>query len=128
MLHRKLARWMPLVVAAFFVGRAAHAQTGRITGQVTDTAGGRPISGVEITVVGAGSVGARTDVEGRYTLGNVAPGTVQVRARMLGFAPKDRSVTVTAGQTASCGTVLCAAAPGWDGPTGLGTPNGAGAF
>lgn len=35
---------------------------------------------------------------------------------------------VTTGQTASCGTVLCAAAAGWDGPTGLGTPNGTGAF
>jgi subtilase family serine protease len=35
---------------------------------------------------------------------------------------------VTAGQTASCGNVLCTAATGWDGPTGLGTPNGTGAF
>ena len=35
---------------------------------------------------------------------------------------------VTAGQTAACGSVLCAAATGWDGPTGLGTPNGTGAF
>jgi subtilase family serine protease len=35
---------------------------------------------------------------------------------------------VTTGQTAACGSVLCAAAVGWDGPTGLGTPNGTGAF
>ncbi len=35
---------------------------------------------------------------------------------------------VTSGQTASCGSDLCAAASGWDGPTGLGTPNGAGGF
>jgi subtilase family serine protease len=35
---------------------------------------------------------------------------------------------VTTGQTASCGSVLCTAANGWDGPTGLGTPNGTGAF
>jgi len=35
---------------------------------------------------------------------------------------------VTTGQTASCGTVLCKSATGWDGPTGLGTPNGTGAF
>jgi subtilase family serine protease len=35
---------------------------------------------------------------------------------------------VTTGQTASCGTVLCTAGTGWDGPTGLGTPNGIGAF
>ena len=35
---------------------------------------------------------------------------------------------VTTGQTAACGSVLCKAAVGWDGPTGLGTPNGTGAF
>lgn len=31
---------------------------------------------------------------------------------------------VTTGATASCGSVLCQAGPGWDGPTGVGTPNG----
>ncbi len=37
---------------------------------------------------------------------------------------------VTTGQTASCGSDLCSANynPGWDGPTGLGTPNGIGGF
>lgn len=35
---------------------------------------------------------------------------------------------VTSGSTSSCGSDLCTAAPGWDGPTGLGTPNGSGGF
>ena len=35
---------------------------------------------------------------------------------------------VTAGATASCGSDLCTAAVGWDGPTGVGTPAGTGAF
>ncbi len=35
---------------------------------------------------------------------------------------------VTSGQTASCGSDLCKAATGWDGPTGNGTPNGTGGF
>ncbi|MBS2552335.1 hypothetical protein KGQ19_36320 [Catenulispora sp. NL8] len=35
---------------------------------------------------------------------------------------------VTQGTNGSCGTVLCTAGPGWDGPTGLGTPDGVGAF
>jgi subtilase family serine protease len=35
---------------------------------------------------------------------------------------------VTSGQTASCGSDLCAATTGWDGPTGNGTPNGTGGF
>lgn len=35
---------------------------------------------------------------------------------------------VTSGSNGSCGSALCTAGPGWDGPTGLGTPNGVGAF
>jgi hypothetical protein len=36
---------------------------------------------------------------------------------------------VTSGSNGSCSTSqLCTARAGWDGPTGLGTPNGVGAF
>ena len=35
---------------------------------------------------------------------------------------------VTNGSNATCGSDLCTAAVGWDGPTGLGTPNGVAAF
>ena len=35
---------------------------------------------------------------------------------------------VTSGSNGSCGTYLCNGAAGYDGPTGLGTPNGTGAF
>jgi subtilase family serine protease len=35
---------------------------------------------------------------------------------------------VTSGKNGSCGAPLCTAGKGWDGPTGLGTPNGIGAF
>ena len=35
---------------------------------------------------------------------------------------------VTSGNNGSCGAPLCTAGTGWDGPTGLGTPNGTAAF
>jgi subtilase family serine protease len=35
---------------------------------------------------------------------------------------------ITSGTNGSCGAPLCTAGKGWDGPTGLGTPNGDGAF
>jgi subtilase family serine protease len=35
---------------------------------------------------------------------------------------------VTSGSTGSCSTIICNAASGYDGPTGVGTPNGIGAF
>ncbi len=35
---------------------------------------------------------------------------------------------ITTGSNGACGAPLCTAGKGWDGPTGLGTPNGDGAF
>jgi hypothetical protein len=35
---------------------------------------------------------------------------------------------VTSGKNGDCGTYLCTAGKGYDGPTGLGTPKGTGAF
>ena len=35
---------------------------------------------------------------------------------------------ITSGANGGCGDVLCQAGPGWDGPTGLGTPDGVAAF
>jgi subtilase family serine protease len=35
---------------------------------------------------------------------------------------------VTLGSNGACGAPLCVAGPGWDGPTGLGSPKGSGAF
>jgi subtilase family serine protease len=35
---------------------------------------------------------------------------------------------VTTGNNGSCGSYLCTGAPGYDGPTGNGTPNGTGGF
>jgi hypothetical protein len=35
---------------------------------------------------------------------------------------------VTTGSNGSCGTIMCNATTGYDGPTGLGTPNGTSGF
>lgn len=45
------------------------------------------------------------------------------------YSHTDSLFDVTSGSNGSCGgTYLCTAGPGYDGPTGLGTPNGTGAF
>ncbi|MEE4541856.1 putative Ig domain-containing protein [Streptomyces sp. V4-01] len=44
------------------------------------------------------------------------------------YAHTDQLNDVTTGTNGSCGTAICAARTGWDGPTGLGTPAGVGAF
>jgi hypothetical protein len=40
----------------------------------------------------------------------------------------DRLFDVTSGSNGGCAGAVCTAAAGWDGPTGLGTPNGLAAF
>ncbi len=44
------------------------------------------------------------------------------------YATTSALFDVTSGSNGSCGTNVCNAGVGWDGPTGLGTPNGVGAF
>lgn len=59
-------------------------------------------------------------VAAMYALaGKPTPGTYPVTYPYLHAADLN---DVTAGTNGSCGNVLCQAGPGWDGPTGLGTP------
>lgn len=44
------------------------------------------------------------------------------------YAKPKELYDITSGSNGSCGPPLCTAGKGWDGPTGLGTPNGVGAF
>lgn len=102
-------RWhylLPLA-ATLWSGLAAAQATARggtITGSVVDSTTETPIAGAEVFVVqaGGGAVqhGARTGGSGRYTLTGVPAGTVRVRVRLVGYQPKEQSVTVGDGQTA----------------------------
>jgi TonB-dependent starch-binding outer membrane protein SusC len=72
------------------------AQAGRITGSVTTTDGGRPISKVQVVVVGAAQGGVTGD-DGRYTI-VLDAGTYSLRVRRLGFSPDSANgVVVTSG-------------------------------
>ena len=56
--------------------------------------------GAQVTVAGT-QIGALTNDAGEYTIRNVPPGTVTVRAQRIGFTPSDIRVAVTAGATAT---------------------------
>ena len=71
---------------ALFLSASAFAQTGKITGTVTDAETGEPLPGVNVVIVDA-QQGATTDAEGYYSILNVSPGTYDVRASFVGFAP-----------------------------------------
>lgn len=112
---RHLLRPVRLALVALVAGAAAlHAQapTGRITGRVLDEKTGQGIADVAIQVVGAEprlSVGARSGVDGRFTMNGVRAGTVTLHARRLGFQPKTvTGILVNAGQVVQQDIVLAA--------------------
>jgi subtilase family serine protease len=49
-------------------------------------------------------------------------------ANQIVYAKSGSLYDITAGSNGSCGSTMCAAGTGWDGPTGLGTPNGTSGF
>ena len=78
-----------LALAILAGARRADAQTGTISGTVTDAANGQPLEGVQIVLEGTGR-GAVTAADGRYFLLSVPPGTYTVIARRLGYQTEER--------------------------------------
>ena len=65
-----------------------------IRGTVTDSTGAQ-LQGATVSVVGT-PLRAETNSNGQYTLSNVPPGPVVLRAQLIGFYPAERRVTIGA--------------------------------
>jgi TonB-linked SusC/RagA family outer membrane protein len=76
------------------------AQTGTITGVVTDAQTGEALVGAQMVIPGT-NIGALTNQTGRYLILNAPVGQIQVRAIIIGFGQQTQTVTVTAGGTAT---------------------------
>jgi subtilase family serine protease len=60
--------------------------------------------------------------------GNVGAGVGPSYPASLPYANTSHLHDVTGGSNGNCGTIMCSGAAGYDGPTGVGTPNGTGGF
>src|SRR5919109_4584657 len=91
----------PASASAVEVHAAPTAQqaAGTITGRVTDAATGRAVERVSVTVAGT-ALSAVTGQNGNFILTGVPNGTHRVRARVLGYAEMEKSVTVAEGGVA----------------------------
>lgn len=96
-----------------FAAGAAFAQSGTITGRVTDLDGGRPIVGATVralTATGSTAAGTVTNDEGQYRIA-VSPGTYTVSARRVGYgATEQRAVMVSEGGTVETNLAMGAVA------------------
>ncbi len=100
-------------ISAIGAGRAAAQQTASIRGTVTDAGSGAVISGAQVFVVGTG-LGSLSDDRGAYAIGNIPAGSATVRVEHIGYAPLERQVTLTAGQTATVNFQVASQAVGLD--------------
>ncbi len=62
----------------------ASAQTGKLSGVITDASSGDPLIGATAFLDGT-QLGASTDVDGRYNVIGITPGTYQVRVSFVGY-------------------------------------------
>ena len=74
------------------------AQTGSISGQVTDAATTEALAGVRVEIEGT-QRGTTTGLDGTFLLSGVPVGSQRVTARLIGYAPMTAEVTLSAGLT-----------------------------
>lgn len=90
------------------------ASPGSITGKVVSSAGGA-VAGAD--VIAGGSI-AVTDASGKYTLSNLAAGTVSVNASKAGYSSASLSVTVVAGRTVTAADISLSPVSGYGSVSG----------
>ncbi len=90
-----------LIIPALFILSVALpglSQTGsKISGTVQDATNGDPLPGANVLLQGT-SIGASTDINGKYEIRSVVPGSYSVRVTYIGYEPLDVSVAVTGGK------------------------------
>ena len=71
---------------------------GDVSGTITDSTSGQPLPSAEVSISQNGSIVANTQSDGfgRYTIHNLSAGSYVVFARMIGFRPLSRTVTIGA--------------------------------
>ena len=80
---RLIAGLAVVVLCAVFTN-SAEAQTGKLTGVVTDAQSGQPLEGAQIVLQGTG-LSALTGANGRFFLVNIPPSTYTVMVRRIGY-------------------------------------------
>ena len=95
-----------LIASIVGTSLASAGTRGKISGSVIDETTKEPLVGVNIFIEGT-SMGASSDVEGRYNVLNVPPGTYTLKASAVGYHPATvKDVKVSADLTTEIGFTL----------------------
>lgn len=89
-----------ITVLFVIISAAVFAQTGKISGKVSDKKTGETLIGVTVKIKGT-TKGTSTDVEGRYTIGTIAPGKYTIEASYVGYSTKNITEVEVKGSNAT---------------------------
>ncbi|WP_259204554.1 SusC/RagA family TonB-linked outer membrane protein [Salinibacter ruber] len=84
---------------------SAIAQTGTVTGVVTETSSGDALPGANVVIVDS-QRGTSTDADGAFRIPGLEPGTYQVRASFVGFRSRTQEVDVEPNETLELNFIL----------------------
>lgn len=95
------------VVLLLFVGTTSLSaqNTASISGMVTDAESGEPLTGANVILERPGQAGivggAAADIDGRYTIAGIVPGSYTLTVRFVGYNEAQINITLADGETAS---------------------------
>lgn len=96
---------LPSMLILFFISiTTILGQSGTISGTVVDQEN-LPAIFANVTIVGT-TIGATTDLDGKYSIADVDPGTYTVAVSFIGYKTASQEVTVTANQISSVNFTL----------------------
>ncbi len=101
------------VLALFLAPPLSAQENGRITGTVTESGSGGPVSEAQVYLPDE-ALGGLSRANGRYLIINVPPGTYTVRAERIGLGSTEQEVTVGSGETVTANFALEELALGLD--------------
>ncbi len=87
----------------FFAGWT-HAQSGSIAGKISDKETYESLPGANVVIKGT-SKGTTTDIDGKFKLGELSPGSYALEISFIGYELKELIATVRSGQTTQLGNI-----------------------
>ncbi|MQA89263.1 MAG: hypothetical protein GEU90_03365 [Gemmatimonas sp.] len=112
-----------LAVALLGIAPTLDAQTGTVTGVVTDAQTLQPLASAQVSITELGT-GAVTQQNGRFVLINVPAGTHTVSVQRIGYGTEEAAVTVADGESVNQDFAITEEALALDEVIVTGTPGG----
>ena len=103
-----LSNFLPVLLALFFISSTAMAQlsAGKIAGKIVDNKNGEAIIGANVAITGTAR-GAATDLDGKYSIKGLEPGTYTLQVSYISYAEKKiTGIEVAAGKTTTVNVSL----------------------